>query len=134
MQVDNSPTEPRTGEIIKDQINEFDGEDRFVMNESNLSLVLSDLKKLFRQKCNGWAALALIYGSDKVTDKLNSSAGTISIVCGLFLSATIPLIINPGQVGSLDNDDYRKYLYLLFMCGSVVFHVSSIFNSCLLVL
>ena len=134
MQVDNSPTEPRTGEIIKDQINEFDGEDRFVMNESNLSLVLSDLKKLFRQKCNGWAALALIYGSDKVTEKLNSSAGTISIVCGLFLSATIPLIINPGQVGSLDNDDYRKYLYLLFMCGSVVFHVSSIFNSCLLVL
>jgi len=134
MQVDNSPTEPRTGEIIKDQINEFDGEDRFVMNESNLSLVLSDLKKLFRQKCNGWAALALIYGSDKVTDKLNSSAGTISIVCGLFLSATIPLIISPGQVGSLDNDDYRKYLYLLFMCGSVVFHVSSIFNSCLLVL
>ena len=133
MKVKISP-KPLTGEIIKEQNIEFDDQDGFVINESNLSLVLSDLKQLFRQKCNGWAALALIYGSDKVTDKLNSSAGTISIVCGLFLSATIPLIISPGQVGSLDNDDYRKYLYLLFMCGSVVFHVSSIFNSCLLVL
>jgi len=113
---------------------EIDYQERFVMDESNLSHVLSELKQLFRQKCNGWAALALIYGSDKVTEKVNSSAGTISVICGLFLTATIPLIINPGdQIGSLDNEDYRKFLYLVFMCMSVIFHISSILNSSLLV-
>jgi len=129
-----SPKKRKAGVPERKTIFEFDDQDRFIVHESNLGEVLKDLKSVFRQRCNGWAALALIYGSDKVTEKLNSSAGTISIVCGLFLSATVPLVINPGDsIGTLDNTDFRKYLYLLFMCISIIFHVSSIFNSCLLV-
>ena len=108
--------------------------ERFMMLESNLSQVLKELREAFKKRSNGWAALALIYGSDKVTEKLNSSSGTISLVSGLFLSATIPLVLNPaGPISDLDNSDYRKYYYLIFMSISILFHISSIFNSCLMV-
>jgi len=122
MSVEMSPKKRKAGVPERKTIFEFDDQDRFIVHESNLGEVLKDLKSVFRQRCNGWAALALIYGSDKVTEKLNSSAGTISIVCGLFLSATVPLVINPGDsIGTLDNTDFRKYLYLLFMCISIIF-------------
>ena len=102
--------------------------------DSNMKDVIQNMKSMFRKRCNGWAALAIIYGSDKITEKINSSTGTISLICGLFLSASIPLVLNPpNAIADLHDNDYKKYCYLLFMGISVIFHSSSIFNTFLLV-
>ncbi|KAJ3392268.1 hypothetical protein HDU84_004533 [Entophlyctis sp. JEL0112] len=79
----------------------------------------------------GWVLLALIRGVDNVCDKLGSSLNTISIICGLLLSASIPLLLSPPtHIQNISPDSFQSAGYLFFVTAAIILHFTVIiFNS-----
>jgi hypothetical protein len=61
---------------------------------------------------NGWAALAVIHGPEKVVSELNTNLATIQIVCGLLLSFTFSLLVSPtDSISELPRDSAAVVSY-----------------------
>lgn len=108
--------------------------EKLVPYDKNLIPLLIEMKSLFKNNCNGWVALAIWKGVDVVSEKMTNSIATISIICGLFLSASLPLLLNPASnIIELDNFNFNKIGYLLSMSISMICHFCSLLTACLLV-
>lgn len=76
---------------------------------------------------NGWAALAVIYGPEKIVTSLNTNIATIQIVCGLLLSFTYPLLVEPpDSIGSLSKNSNTLIAYGVLMSFSNIFFLLTI--------
>ena len=89
---------------------------------------------MFSTRFNGWAALAVINGVDVVSNQISNSLSTISVICGLLLSTSVPLLFSPASnVVDLEHNNTDKICYLVFVGISVISHFCSLLSGCLLV-
>lgn len=76
---------------------------------------------------NGWATIALINGIDNVCERIAKNLDTISLVCGLLLSASLQMIISPPDaLSELDDDSFAKLLYVTLMGLEITMHFTCI--------
>ncbi|KAJ3254138.1 hypothetical protein HDU77_004188 [Chytriomyces hyalinus] len=95
---------------------------------SRVNLAVSNDKDATQR---GWFLLALVRGVDEVCSKLGDSLNTISIICGLLLSASVPLLLSPpAHVQALSSTDAQSVGYLATITAAIILHfVVIIFNS-----
>lgn len=78
---------------------------------SGMNVVIEPLRAAVcnPDKVNGWAALAIIHGPEEVTERLKGNIDTLSVISGLLLSASIPLMVQPPDViAEKDNITFIK--------------------------
>ena len=78
---------------------------------------------LLKSRPNGWISIALVQGIDTTVNQLVGNINTISIICGLLITVSVPLLTNP-TTEVLKN---RKLLvaYFSFTSFAIISHFSA---------
>jgi len=111
-EVDNKDDESKDWKLNKESFVEWFGMDEIIEPYSKAI----GLDTSYTGSINGWAALAVVHGPEKVVTELNTNLATIQIVCGLLLSFTFPIMVSPpDSIANLEQYDPSVIAFGLFM-------------------